>query len=213
MSEGAEPSDEELLTRWRAGEREAGVELVERHHESVARFFASKVHTGADDLVQATFLGLLDGALERFREDASFRTFLFAIARNKLLVHLRGLQRDRERFDPSRSTLAGLGRSYSGLIDARSRNKLLLASLRELPVDTQLMLELHYWEGMKVREIAVVLELNPTTVRTRMHRGRTRLFERMQALASSRVELETTMRGLEGWAAALREELGPPEDL
>jgi RNA polymerase sigma-70 factor (ECF subfamily) len=199
--------DEELLSRWRAGDQAAGATLLRRHHESIARFFMSKVGADGEDLVQATFLGLLDGALERFRDDASFRTFLFGIARKKLLEHLRNTIRDRERFDPQHATIAGLQRSASSVIDAHGQNKLLLAALRRLPIDTQLMLELHYWEDMRINDIARVLDLPASTIKTRMHRGRARLDEEMRALADSREQLETTLRGLDGWAQKLRSEL------
>jgi len=199
--------DAVLLERWRAGDKRAGAALLERHHESLARFFMAKVQGAADDLVQATFLGLLDGALDRYRAEASFRTFLFAIARKKLLDHLRSEVRDRARFDPAHQTLAALDRSPGSVIDAHGRDKLLLAALRELPIDTQMMLELHYWEGLRIREIAGVLELPVNTVKTRMRRGRVALDEHMRALAASREALETTLRGLEGWAQALRREL------
>ena len=207
MSGPDAPTDKELLSRWRDGEQAAGAALLQRHHESIARFFMSKVGADSDDLVQATFLGLLDGALDRFRDEAGFRTFLFGIARKKLLEHLRKVIRDRERFDPEHATIAGLERSVSGVIDAHGQNKLLLASLRELPIDTQLMLELHYWEDMRIRDIAVVLDMPVATIKTRMHRGRLRLDEHMRALAQSREQLETTLRGLDGWADALKREL------
>ncbi|WP_106389909.1 RNA polymerase sigma factor [Enhygromyxa salina] len=200
-------SDSELLARWRAGDRAAGATLVERHLESIVRFFMSKVGSDSDDLVQATFLGLLDGALDRLRAEGGFRSFLFGIARNKLLEHLRNTIRDRERFDPQHATLAGLDPSASAAIDAHGQNKLLLAALRRLPLDTQLMLELHYWENMRVREIAVALDMPPSTIKTRMRRGRARLDEEMRALARSREALETTLRGLDGWAQELRREL------
>ena len=89
MSELDALSDEILLARWREGEARAGAVLIARHHESLARFFLTKAGTDGEDLVQATFLGLLGGGLERFRGEASFRTFLFAIARNKLLEYIR----------------------------------------------------------------------------------------------------------------------------
>lgn len=202
-----EPDDAVLLERWRGGDKAAGAVLLERHHESLARFFMSKLGPEADDLVQATFLGLLEGALDRFRAEASFRTFLFGIARKKLLEHLRSAVRDRARFDPAHETLAALEPSLGSALDARGQDKLLLAALRQLPIDTQMMLELHYWEGLRIREIAQVLELPINTVKTRMRRGRLSLDEHMRALADSREALETTLRGLDGWAADLRREL------
>ena len=63
-ADASAPSDEALLDRWREGDKQAGAILIDRHHESLARFFMTKLGPEADDLVQATFLGLLEGATE-----------------------------------------------------------------------------------------------------------------------------------------------------
>ena len=72
---------------------------MERHYASVSRFFANKVKRDYDDLTQATFLACLE-SIGRFRGEASFRTLLFAIARNKLLRALREIRRDQRRSCP-----------------------------------------------------------------------------------------------------------------
>ena len=206
MSDTPTSSDTTLLSRWRSGDRRAGAQLLARHHPSVARFFLHKLGPDCDDLVQATFLGLLEG-IDRFRGEASFRTLLFAIARNKLLKHLRERSRDQRRFDPSRASIAGLEPSPVSLMAVQEQHKLLLTALRRLPIDTQLMLELHYWEKLPIKEIALVLDMPINTVKTRMRRGRLRLDAEMEALAASPEQLESTRRGLDGWAERLREEL------
>ena len=63
---------------------------------SVARFFRNKLPADAahEDLIQQTFLGCVE-AKSLFRGDASFRSFLFAIARNQLSKHWRKRSRDR----------------------------------------------------------------------------------------------------------------------
>ena len=80
--------DQALLEAWRGGDEHAGRELVERHLPAVYRFFANKLGRDVDDLVQQTFLALIEGR-DRVREAAGFRGFLFGIARNKLLKHFR----------------------------------------------------------------------------------------------------------------------------
>jgi RNA polymerase sigma-70 factor (ECF subfamily) len=116
--------------------------------------------------------------------------------------------RDRKRFDPSETSIAALDPSPSSVLAVKGQHKLLLAALRRLPIDIQIMLELHYWEGMAVKDIAQVLDMNPNTVKTHMKRGRAKLNEEMTALADSKEQLETTLRGLSRWAAQLRAELG-----
>jgi DNA-directed RNA polymerase specialized sigma24 family protein len=54
--------------------------------------------------------------------------------------------------------------------------------MRRLPDDTQVMLELFYWEAMSVQEIAGVLDRPANTVKTRMRRGRAQLLAELAAL-------------------------------
>ncbi|MCA9699807.1 MAG: RNA polymerase sigma factor [Myxococcales bacterium] len=199
-------SDEQLLVAWKAGDQAAGMALVRRYDRSVARFFAYKLERGpeSEDLAQATFLAVLSGD---FRGESSFRTYLFAVARNQLLRCIRERVRDRQRFDPSETSIAALELSPSAVLVVRQRNRLLLLALRRLPVDTQIMLELHYWEQMKIKDIAEVLELNINMVKARMKRGRERLEREMEALAESKEQLETTRDELSNWAERLRNEL------
>ena len=200
--------DDELLAAWKSGDKLAGIRLVERHHENIARFFMHKVgESDGADLSQATFVGLLEG-IDRFRGEASFRTWIFAVAHNILLKHLRNRCRDQRRFAPEETSLEALvGPSPVSILAAEQQNRLMLVALRRLAIDTQVMLELHYWENLAIREIAVVFDMPVNTIKTRMRRGRLQLFEAMQALAESPEQLETTQRGLEGWAAGLRREL------
>lgn len=208
-----ELTDQELLALWREGDEGASSALFKRHYDGLARFFAYKLGPGHNDLVQDTFEGLL-GGIERFRGDSNFKAFLFAIARNKLLKHLRTLCRERARFDPATTSIVAVEQNPSprSVMVANERQKLLLAALRRLPVDTQIMVELHYWEGMKIREIALAFDMPENTVKARMRRGRIKLEQIMAELADSPDQLETSMSGLEGWAKRLRDELGDGKD-
>ena len=199
-------TDTDLLHKWRSGDRQAGHELFERHYDGISRFFHSKVGPECDDLIQDTFYGCLKG-LERFRGDASVRTLLFAIARNKLLDHLWRLRRDRERFDPSCTSLADIDvETPTGMRARRDQDKLLLAALRTLPIDTQLMIELHYWEEMPYKEIVEVLGMPEGTIKSTVHRARKTLEKRITELAESKEQLESTRQGLQRWAERLRDE-------
>lgn len=199
-------SDTELLDAWKANDQQAGAVLFKRYYVNVARFFAYRVGPDSDDLVQETFLGLL-ARYEHFRGDASFRCYLFGIARNQLLQYIRDRVRDRDRFDPGEMSIAALDPSPSMVLRVKDDQKLLLAALRRLPIDVQIMLELHYWEKMKIKDIARVLEKNENTVKIQMKRGREKLDAEMEALAESKAQLQTTISGLSKWAAQLRDEL------
>ena len=68
----AHDDDDDLLERWRAGDKRAGNALFERHFRSLVRFFRNKVSTGIEDLVQETLLACVRGR-DRLRDDGSFR--------------------------------------------------------------------------------------------------------------------------------------------
>lgn len=199
-------SDLELLDAWRDGDTRAGNELFQRHFEPVYRFFANKVIDGVEDLVQRTFLACTESR-DRFRGDASFRTYLFVVARNELYRHRKRGVRDAARLQPADGSLPDIAPSPSLVLAARGEHRLLLEALRRLPLDHQIMLELFYWEGLGGPELAVVLGIAEGTVRSRLRTARTALIDRMRELSDSPDELETTVRNLDDWARSLRDQL------
>jgi len=196
--------DEELLAAWRAGDREAGELLFERYYEPVARFFLNKTDAGAE-LIQQTFLACVEGA-PRFRGESSFRSFLFAIAYRQLCRHYRDRRGDR--VDLAEVSVAAMDPSPSQALIEGEELRLLLAGLRRIPVDCQVVLELLYWEQLTTVEMAAVLEIPEGTVKSRLRRGRALLREAIEALAEDPALAGSTLLGLETWASALRARVG-----
>ncbi|MFO0634870.1 MAG: RNA polymerase sigma factor [Nannocystaceae bacterium] len=174
--------DVELLRRWHGGDKTAGNELFARHFPALRRFFRNKVgHEEAEDLIQRTMLETVRSA-PSFRGEASFRTFIFTIARRELCHHIRRKHRKggEADLDFSVSSLEALGTSPSGLAAQRQDHQRILAALRAIPLDFQITLELHYWEQLEAKELAEVLGI----ARARCARGCT---ARAQPCASCRV--------------------------
>lgn len=203
-------SDAELLQAWHAGDRGAGELLFEQHYQSVSRFFRNKVSEPAD-LVQRTFLACLEN-IERFRGDASFRTFLFAIATNVLRKHYRAHAGPRGKVELGTVSVEDLEPSPSRIVADTNERRLLLSALRRLSMDDQILLELHYWEQLKITELAEILDTPAGTIKTRMRAARKRLKEHIATLAASPGLVHSTVTRLDEWAAALRHELrsSPP---
>ena len=199
------PTDFELLDAWRAGDRGAGNALFERYFDAVCRFFANKVHHGIDDLIQKTFLGCVEGR-DRFQKQASFRTYLFAVAHNVLRAHYRQ-RRPGSEFDPSDAAADDFTPSPSTMFALQQEQRLLLEALRRIPLDHQLVLELYYWEDMAASELAVVLGIPEGTVRSRLRRAKEALSEKMASLARSPELLRTTLSDLEKWVRSLRAQI------
>lgn len=195
-------SDVALLEAWRGGDKRAGEALFERHFDSVNRFFRHKVERGADDLVQRTFLACVEGR-DRLRDDASFRGYLFGVARNLLYKHFRDKARDK--IDFTTTTLSDLEPSTNLALRAEREQRLLLEALRRIPLDLQIVVELYYWEKMRGPELAAVLDIPEGTVRSRLRRARELLRAQLEELSESDEVLQSTLSGLDDWAASLRE--------
>lgn len=212
----ADPDEEDfgLLRAWQGGDKLAGNRLVRRHFSSVYRFFRTKFGEGVDDLTQQTFLGLVE-AHGRYRGTGTFKAYLFGIARRQLLLALRKKSRAGNVFSPaevSMSAVAGDSMLSPGrAVAQRQEQRLLLAALRTLPVDFQIVVELHYWEGMTVREIAEVVEVAPGTVKSRLSRARGMLERKIEQLAAQGGGTNSTMldEDLEASLGTLSRELRP----
>lgn len=177
-------SDTQLLERWKAGDTAGGNELLARYFGSVRRFFASKiVESDVGELVQLTFAGCVEGA-HNFRGDGSFAAYLFSIARRQLYKYLRNRSRDQSRHDIDMgvSSIHALGQSPSSVVGTREREGLVLQALRQVSVEHQTMLELHYWEHLPAPEIAQVLDIQPGAVRVRLHRARKALEDTLRGM-------------------------------
>ncbi len=199
----ARRGDAELLRAWAAGDTKAGNDLFDRHFLSVKRFFARKVGEDVEDLVQQTFMGCLEG-LPRFREASTFRTYLFGVARNILREHIRLKLRLSTDADVDEACAVELGDGPSTLLSLKQEKRLLLEALRRLPLDTQILLELAYWEKLRSREIGEVLGINENTARSRLRRSRELLEAALAEATRDDTALRTTMANLDSWAAALR---------
>ncbi len=194
--------DVELLEAWRSGDMQAGARLFDRHADAVARFFANKACVGNEDLLQQTFLLLVESR-DRIREGLTFRAFVLGIARNVLRDHVRKLARGRE-VDAEVEAMAELAPGPTTVIGRTREQRLLLAGLRRIPLEHQIGLELFYWEEMDAREIAEVMGISHSAMRSRLAKARELLREAMAQLAETPEVLASTLDNLAQWASQVR---------
>lgn len=203
-------SDVELMRAWRLGDERAGVLLYHRHATAVERFFRNKVDArDVADLLQDTFLACFEHG-DRFRADASFRGFVLGFARNLLLHHYRTHYRKHGQIDFGVSSVLDLGITPLGLVVEREQSKQLLTALRSLAIEHQILLELHYWEGMSGPELASFYGVAEGTIRTRLRRARQLLVERIETSTTPPAGA-TTLTTIETWAREIRAFNAAPE--
>lgn len=201
-----EPTDGELLERWRHSDAASGEALFDRYYHMVERFFQNKVGDTINDLVQETFTRCVESR-DNIRDNAHFRLYVFGIAYNVLKTHLRERYRGGEAIDVNEVSVRDLEPGPVTLMVRRREHRLLLEALRTIPVEDQVILELHYWDNLTTDEIAGALGIAIGTARGRLQRARDKLAEVINRLTESTHDPTTTVQCLEDWARDCRAHL------
>jgi RNA polymerase sigma-70 factor (ECF subfamily) len=204
MADADAPEDAELLEAWRGGDTEAGGKLFERHFVSVFRFFAAKLgDIAAQDLTQRTFVAVVQSR-DRVREGAKFRGFVLAVARNQLLMHLRSRGRRGVDVELANSCVDELMPSPDSALAGTEQERLVVRALRRLPLDQQILVELHYWEDLSTEEVGEILGIPRGTVKSRLFRARDELRTTLATLAAGERLGDSSIQDLEQWVARIR---------
>ena len=178
----ASPTDEELVQRVRKGDEQAMNLLVDRHHGVVFRTCAAILSDEdlAADASQNSFLKAFR-AIERFRGEAAFRTWLLAIAGNEARGLLRKVKRRREDRLEDLDVLPAVGNDPSVEVTLRSEVERVREVLADLPERQRLSVTLRIFEGLSFREIGDSIDSTEGSARVNYHHGIQRLRELLGA--------------------------------
>ncbi len=185
----AQRSDTELIAASLAGDTAAFGELVSRYQN---RLYHSLVHMlgsaeDAKDVAQDAFV-LAFQKLSTFRGDAQFYSWLFRIAMNAAVNFRRrvrslgaSIDAAKERIGTEPADLRRDARPEQPLEQAE-RQRIVRAALAQLSDEFRTPLVLCEMEGLKYEEIAELLKCPIGTVRSRIHRARLELREKLQRM-------------------------------
>ena len=178
----------------RNGERLAFEDHYEEWSDSVYRYLRHYVGSAsaAEDLFQETWTRALEHREQLKREDR-FGPWILRIARNRALNHLR-----RRRYKVQVWILSNLassdGAGGEDLLDRRASadptpresavraesRQILHEAMEELDLPSQEMLQLRYFQGLTLAEVAEVLGMPLGTVCTKVHRALKIIRERLK---------------------------------
>lgn len=188
MKRSTEPTDEGLLAQIIAGSEDAFVQLYRRKQAAIYRFalHMSGNPAVAEDVTQEVFMAIVRGARRFDPARGSVGGFLFGIARN----HLRKRWEQEQRFvgfdsDPDELGAAalsngnGAGRRGDDRYDDEAMERLKRA-VATLPENYREALVLCDLQEMSYEEAAAALECPVGTVRSRLHRARALLTEKLR---------------------------------
>jgi RNA polymerase sigma-70 factor (ECF subfamily) len=171
-----------FLDRLRAGDAPAFEELVMTYQHRVfgvaLRMLGNRAE--AEEVAQEAFVRA-HRALGDFRGDAKLSTWLYAITSRLCLNRLAsGERRLTSHGEESLLRLSDAGPRPDAALERRELETALGRAIAELPEDRRIVVVLRDIEGLSYEEIAQVLELELGTVRSRLHRARADLKEKLE---------------------------------
>lgn len=172
--------DGELLGGISRGDREAFAEFYRRHGGPLFAFLVKLVRERdmAEEVLGETMLDIWRQA-GRFESRSSVATWLFSVCHDKAV---RRLRRQRETvMEDDAVTSADDGPTPDSPVDGRAMAQLLPDLMARLSLDHCEILQLTYYQGFSVQEIAELLSLPENTVKTRMFFARQRLKTLLEA--------------------------------
>ncbi len=178
-------TDEALVARAQAHDSTAFELLMRRHNQRVYRVVRSVLHDPAEveDVMQQAYLSAFSH-LEQFRGASQWSTWICRIAVNEAL----GRKRHRGRFQSLDETM---GEPVTDLwqkgdldpertASSRELRQLVEQEIDKLPEGLRSVLVLRELEGMNTAETAAVLDVADEVVKTRLHRARALLRQRIE---------------------------------
>lgn len=184
-------TDHLLITRFKAGSMDAMEKIVERYEDQIFTFGLKMCGhlQDAEDIVQETFLNAFK-YLNDFREETKLRNWLFKIAAR---VCFR--KRRKKKFEPERELSLesfvlkdGLSSSYdipdlsnnpSEQLERNELKQIINKSILSLPPKYRFVFNLRDIEGFSTKEASEILGITAQTVKTRLHRARLFLREKI----------------------------------
>ncbi|MBI3983608.1 MAG: sigma-70 family RNA polymerase sigma factor [Gemmatimonadetes bacterium] len=183
-------TDQEVVHAARAGREDAHHELLRRYQRPVFSLIYRMVRDRelAEDLAQETFVKVL-GALDSYRPEFKFSSWIFKIANNAAIDHLRKRQLDTlslegapdasnpDRVEATQIQVASRRETPLEEVEARELGSAIEQAIGELRPEYRSCIILRHIEGRSYEEIAQTLDLPLGTVKTYIHRARAELME------------------------------------
>jgi len=188
--QGTELTESELVQRAAGRDPAAIRQIIKQHNQRLYRLARAVVgrNGDAEDALQEAYLRAF-ASLDSFRGESSLATWLSRITLNEALARLRSQRRLRRTAPPDLPAAARIiSFPNSGASDDPERNmaqrqllQLVERATDELPEAFWLVFMARVIEGLDTDETAVLLGLRPATVKTRLHRARKLVRERLEA--------------------------------
>ena len=166
-----EPAAEDtaLMLRYKDGDVAAFETLYRRHNDALYRYLLRlcRHRDNADDIFQEVW-GKIIKAADRYRPTAKFTTFLYRVAHNCFIDHVRRNKRHTKAGDLDPETHAHPGEAPDAAAERSLARERLQLALQELPDEQRDVFLLHEEAGLSIDEIAAITGCNRETAKSRL---------------------------------------------
>jgi RNA polymerase sigma-70 factor (ECF subfamily) len=161
--------DSALMLRYKDGDSAAFEMLYRRHNDALYRYLLRlcRHRDNADDIFQEVW-GKIIKAADRYRPTAKFSTYLYRVAHNCFIDHLRRNKRHSHSGDIEPDCQAHPAELPDTLAERALARERLEIALRELPDEQRDVFLLYEEAGLSLDDIATVTGANRETAKSRL---------------------------------------------
>ena len=179
------PSDEELVQKAQGDDERAFGKLVERYETKVYSLAMKMLRNpeDAEDVLQDTFLRAYRG-IKSFQGNSTFSTWIYRITANSALMRLRKKQLPTVSIDDAdeRETPINIADWSPGPVEqllTQETQKAMDEAIEALPPEFKQVFILRDVEELSNAEVAEILDLSVAAVKSRLHRARLKVRNRL----------------------------------
>lgn len=183
-------NDHELIREILSGDQQAIQQLHDRYVERIFQYIYIQTNSYHDteELLQDVFFKAAS-QLDRFEGKASFKTWIFKIARNTVIDYYRKQNKERQSMAIEQGFLEELGGKDESAEEIAVRHihmNEVLEIIDKLPTHYSNVLHLRFIEDFSIKETADIMGKSVLSVKSIQRRARMALSEKMELEVSSR---------------------------
>ena len=183
-------NDFENITKLQEGSEQAFKELVDKYQKLVFNTCFGIVHNkvDAEDIAQEVFIEVFR-SVHKFRADSKVSTWLYRIAVNRSLNHIRDNKKSKwfQSFDDADDTKKGQIKNYSATktdtpeyeLENNERAALLHAAIDSLPSSQKVAFTLSKYEELSYQEISDIMDLSVSSIESLLFRAKKNLQKKL----------------------------------
>jgi len=179
-----EIGNSELVTKLKNADEQVYRQLVLQYQDKIFNTCISLVKNAedADDLSQEVFIEIFR-SIHKFREDSLLSTWIYRIAVNKSLEHLRRMKRKKRagiltwfnKKDQDMNQKATDFNHPGVQLENEEQSRILFRAVEKLPESQKIAFTLHKLEGLSYGQIAAVMQKTLSSIESLMHRAKKNL--------------------------------------